>query len=69
MRSMFFYFLTLLNRVKQSRLYVTQSGKTGLIAYFKESGNAGFKYLVCCSSPMVGSAKRKFDILPSGLAT
>ena len=34
-------------------IYVTQSGKTGLIAYLKVLRNAGFKYLVCCSSPMV----------------
>ena len=27
--------------------------KTSLIAYLKVSRNASFKYLVCCSSPMV----------------
>ena len=29
--------------------FVTQSGKTGLIADLKVSSNAGFKYLVCCT--------------------
>jgi len=32
--------------------YVTDSGKSGLIAYFKVSRKHGFKYLKCYSSPM-----------------
>ena len=32
---------------------MTQSDKTGLIAYLKVWRNAGCKYFVCCSSPMV----------------
>ena len=43
-------------------LFVTQSGKTGLIAYFKVSRNAGFKYLVCCSSTMVEAMCTKFSL-------
>ena len=42
-------------------IIVTQSGKTGLIAYLKVSRNAGFKYLVCCSSPMVKAFCTKFS--------
>ena len=42
-------------------IYVTQSDKTGLIAYLKVSRNAGFKYLVCCSSPMVEAMRAKFS--------
>ena len=42
-------------------IYVTQSGKTGLIVYLKLSRNAGFKYLVCCSSPMVEVMCTKFS--------
>ena len=34
-------------------IFVTQSEKTSLIVYLKVLGNAGFKYLLCCSSPMV----------------
>ena len=30
-----------------------QSGKSGLIAYLKVLRNTSFKYLVCCSSPVV----------------
>ena len=41
--------------------YVTQSGKTGLIAYLKVSRNAGFKDLVCCSSPMVEAMCTRFS--------
>ena len=41
--------------------YVTQSGKTGLIAYLKVSRNTGFKYLVCCSSQMVEAMCTKFS--------
>ena len=40
---------------------VTQSGKTGLIAYLKVLRNAVFKYLVCCSSPMVEAMCTKFS--------
>ena len=40
---------------------MTQSGKTGLIAYLKVSRNGGFKYLVCCSSPMVEAMCTKFS--------
>ena len=40
---------------------VTQSGNTGLIAYLKVSRNTGFKYLVCCSSPMVEAMCTKFS--------
>ena len=43
--------------------YVIQSGNTGLIAYLKISRNAGFKYLVCCSSPMVEAMCTKFSII------
>ena len=43
------------------QLYVTQSGKTKLIAYVKVSRNSGFKYLVCCSSPMVEAMCTKFS--------
>ena len=42
-------------------IYVTQSGKTGLIAYLKVSRNTGFKYFVCCSSPMVEAMCTKFS--------
>ena len=42
-------------------LIVTQSDKTGIIAYLKVSRNAGFKYLVCCSSPMVEAMCTKFS--------
>ena len=42
-------------------LIVTQSGKTGLIAYLKVLRNAGFKYLVCCSLPMVEAMCTKFS--------
>ena len=41
--------------------YVTQSDKTGLIAYLKVSRNAGFKYLVCCSLPMVEAMCTNFS--------
>ena len=41
--------------------YVTQSGKTGLIAYLKVSRNADFKDLVCCSSPMVEAMCTRFS--------
>ena len=40
---------------------VTQSGKTGLIACLKVLRNASFKYLVCCSSPMVEAMCTKFS--------
>ena len=39
----------------------TLSGKRGLIAYLKVSRDAGFKYLVCCSSPMVETMCTKFS--------
>ena len=42
-------------------IFVTQSDKTGLITYLKVSRNAGFKYLVCCSSPMVEAMCTKFS--------
>ena len=54
----------LLSSAQKSRLrsiYVTQSGKTGLIAYLKVLRNAGFKYLVCCSLPMVEAMCTKFS--------
>ena len=42
-------------------VYVTQSGKTGLITYLKVSRNAAFKYLVCCSLLMVEVMCTKFS--------
>ena len=42
-------------------IIVTQSGKTGLIAYLKVSRNGGFKYLVCCSLPTVEAMCTKFS--------
>ena len=39
---------------------MTQSDKTGLTPYLKVLRNAGFKYLVCCSSPMVEAMCTKF---------
>ena len=48
-------------RENLSCVYVTQSGKTGLIAYLKVSRNAGLKYLVCCSSPTVEAMCTKFS--------
>ena len=48
-------------RPKTLPKYVTQSEKTGLIAYLKVSMNAGFKYLVCCSSPMVEATCTKLS--------
>ena len=42
------------------QLHVTHD-KTGLIAYLKVSRNAGFKYLVCCSLPMVKAMCTKFS--------
>ena len=45
----------------QNIAYVTQSGKIGLIGYLKLSRNAGFKYLVCCSSPIVEAMCTKFS--------
>ena len=47
--------------IRFDSLYVTQSDKDGLIAYFKVSRNAGFKYPVCCSSPMVEAKCTKFS--------
>ena len=41
--------------------YVTGSGKTGLMANLKVSRNNGFKYLKCCSSPMVLATCTKFS--------
>ena len=41
--------------------YVTQSRKTGLIAYLKVSRNAGFKHLMSCSLPMVEAMCTKFS--------
>ena len=41
------------NTLNSTLTYVTQSGKRGLIAFLKALRNSGFKYLVCCSSPMV----------------
>ena len=43
---------------------MTKSGKTGLIAYLKVSINVGFKYLVCCSSPMVEAMCTKISDVP-----
>ena len=34
-------------------LFVTGSGKTGLLENLKVSRNNGYKYLKCCSLPMV----------------
>ena len=48
-------------RLDQSRLYVTESGKTGLMAYFKVSGGNDFKYLKCYSLPMVLATCRNFS--------
>ena len=53
---------------------VTKSKKTGLIAYLKVSRNAGFKYLMCCSLPMVEAMYTKFytfyaNSLPSRAST
>ena len=53
---------------------MTQSDKNGLVAYLKVSKNASFKYLVCCSSPMVEAKCTKFhtmynNSLPSRAST
>ena len=55
------YYIDLVLYYIDSVLYVTQSDKTGLIAYFKLSRNDSFKYLVCCSSPMVEAMYTKFS--------
>ena len=43
------------------QMYVTVSGKTGLIAHLKVSRNIGFKYSECCSWPMVVAMHTKFS--------
>ena len=55
-------------------IYVTQSGKNGLIAYLQVLRNVGFKYSVCCSSPMVEATCSNFhtfytNFLPSRAST
>ena len=49
------------NYSNKTLVFVIQSGKTGLIAYFKVSRKTGFKYLVCCSSTMVEAMCTKFS--------
>ena len=53
--------VTIYNVNANDTTFVTQSDKTWLIAYLKVSRNAGFKYLVCCSSPMVEAMCTKFS--------
>ena len=56
-------------------IFVTQSGKTGLIvAHLKVSRNAGFKYSECCGLPMVVAMRTNFhtfynNLLPSRSST
>ena len=42
-------------------LYVTESTKTGLIAYRQVLRKAGFNYLKCCSSPMAEATSIEFS--------
>ena len=41
--------------------YVTESTKTGLIAYRQVLRKAGFNYLKCCSSPMAEATSIEFS--------